>query len=42
MVPLPPTAGNYSEQFMFDPNNRPAFTEFRSDVKPIDYTTADV
>ncbi|MBJ7387000.1 MAG: tyramine oxidase, partial [Mycolicibacterium sp.] len=38
VVPLPPTAGNYSEQFMFDPNNRPAFTEFRSDVKPIEIT----
>ncbi len=41
VVPLPPTAGNYSEQFTFDPNNRPAFTEFRSDVKPIEITQPD-
>jgi Copper amine oxidase, N3 domain len=27
VVPLPPTAGNYAEQFMFDPNNRPAFSD---------------
>ena len=26
VVPLPPTAGNYAEKFMFDPDNRPAFT----------------
>ena len=38
VVPMPPTAGNYAEKFMFDPNNRPAFTEFRSDVKPIEIT----
>ncbi len=38
VVPMPPTAGNYDERFMFDPNNRPAFTEFRSDVKPIEIT----
>ncbi len=37
-VPLPPTAGNYTERFMFDENNRPAFTEFRPDVKPIEIT----
>jgi primary-amine oxidase len=36
VVPLPPTAGNYSEKFMFDPTNRPAFTQFRDDVKPIE------
>ena len=24
VVPLPPTAGNYAEKFMFDDNNRPA------------------
>jgi primary-amine oxidase len=41
VVPLPPTAGNYSEQFMFDSNNRPAFTEFRDDVKPIEITQPD-
>lgn len=38
VVPLPPTAGNYSEEFMFDANNRPAFTKFRDDVKPIEIT----
>ena len=26
---------------MFDPNNRPAFTEFRADVKPIEITQPD-
>ena len=41
VVPLPPTAGNYAEKFMFDENNRPAFTEFRSDVKPIEITQPD-
>lgn len=41
VVPLPPTAGNYSEAFMFDPNNRPAFTAFRDDVKPIEITQPD-
>jgi primary-amine oxidase len=38
VVPLPPTAGNYSERFMFDPGNRPAFTGFRTDLKPIEIT----
>jgi primary-amine oxidase len=43
VVPLPPYAGNYSERFMFEGDdfageNRPAFTEFRSDVKPIEIT----
>ncbi|MCP9276275.1 primary-amine oxidase [Mycolicibacterium arenosum] len=41
VVPLPPTAGNYSQEFMFDANNRPAFTEFRDDVKPIEITQPD-
>ena len=41
VVPMPPTAGNYDERFMFDPNNRPAFTEFRDDVKPIEITQPD-
>ena len=41
VVPLPPTAGNYAEKFMFDENNRPAFTEFRDDVKPIEITQPD-
>jgi primary-amine oxidase len=37
-APLPPTAGNYAEKSMFHENNRPAFTEFRSGVKPIEIT----
>jgi primary-amine oxidase len=41
VVPLPPTAGNYAEKFMFDENNRPAFTQFRDDVKPIEITQPD-
>lgn len=41
VVPLPPTAGNYSEQFMFSPDNRPAFTQFRDDVKTIEITQPD-
>ncbi|KRD13019.1 tyramine oxidase [Mycobacterium sp. Root265] len=41
VVPLPPTAGNYDPRFMFDENNRPAFTEFRDDVKPIEITQPD-
>jgi primary-amine oxidase len=38
VVPIPPTAGNYSERFMFTPENRPAFTAFRDDLKPIEIT----
>ena len=41
VVPLPPTAGNYDAKFMFDENNRPAFTKFRDDVKPIEITQPD-
>jgi primary-amine oxidase len=41
VVPLPPTAGNYAEKFMFDDNNRPAFTKFRDDVKAIEITQPD-
>ncbi len=41
VVPLPPTAGNYAEEFMFEPDNRPAFTQFRDDVKPIEITQPD-
>ncbi|MBW8711798.1 MAG: tyramine oxidase, partial [Mycobacterium sp.] len=41
VVPLPPTAGNYAEKFMFDENNRPAFTQFRDDVKAIEITQPD-
>lgn len=41
VVPLPPTAGNYAEQFMFSPENRPAFTQFRQDVEDIVITQPD-
>ena len=41
MVPLPGKAGNYTEEFMFSADNRPAFAEFRSDVKPIEITQPD-
>lgn len=34
VIPLPPKAGNYDPRFMFDEDNRPAFTEFRDGVKP--------
>ncbi len=40
-MPLPPAAGNYAEQFMFDEKNRPAFSKFRDDVKPIEITQPD-
>jgi primary-amine oxidase len=41
IVPLPPTAGNYAPEFMFDENNRPAFSEFRSDLKALEITQPD-
>jgi primary-amine oxidase len=42
VVPLPPQAGNYSDQYdMFSPENRPAFTGFRDDVKDIVITQPD-
>src|ERR1700687_334336 len=41
VVPLPPTAGNSAEKFMFDENNRPSFTKCRDDVKPIEITQPD-
>jgi primary-amine oxidase len=41
VVALPPKAGNYDPKFMFDADNRPSFTEFRSDVKPIEITQPD-
>ena len=37
-VPLPPTAGNFAEKFMFDKNNQPAGSTFHDDVKPIEIT----
>jgi primary-amine oxidase len=36
VVPLPAHPGNYDGTRMFDPANRPAFTEFRGDLKPIE------
>ncbi|UDY24805.1 primary-amine oxidase [Nocardioides sp. Kera G14] len=42
VVPLPPKSGNYSEHHgMFDPDNRPAFEGFRTDVKDIVITQPD-
>lgn len=38
VIPLPPMAGNYDGDRMFTPENRPAFTQFRQDVKPIEIT----
>jgi primary-amine oxidase len=38
VVPVPPQAGNYAPQFAFDPGNRPAFTEFRTGLRPIEIT----
>jgi primary-amine oxidase len=38
VVPLPAHPGNYDGARMFDPQNRPAFTQFRDDVKPIEIT----
>ncbi len=38
VVPTPPTAGNYQDEFMFSPDNRPAFAGPRTDVKPIEIT----
>ncbi|MFA7512962.1 MAG: tyramine oxidase, partial [Mycolicibacterium vanbaalenii] len=40
-VRLPAKGGNYSEQFMFSPDNRPAFSGFRDDVKTIEITQPD-
>ena len=33
VVPLPAHPGNYAPEFMFDPENRPAFTALRDDVQ---------
>lgn len=41
IVPLPPTAGNYQDEWMFSPDNRPAFQGPRTDVKPIAITQPD-
>ncbi|TVZ04576.1 primary-amine oxidase [Trebonia kvetii] len=42
VVPLPPQAGNYSAKYdMFSPDNRPAFTGLRDDVKNIVITQPD-
>jgi primary-amine oxidase len=34
VVPLPPKAGNYVPELMFDDDNRPAHTHLREDVRP--------
>jgi primary-amine oxidase len=38
VVPIPPHPGNYEPTLMFDPDNRPAFSELRTDLKPINIT----
>ncbi len=38
VVPLPPTAGNYTPDLMAREGNLPAFTALRTDVKPIEIT----
>jgi primary-amine oxidase len=38
VVPVPEHPGNYSPELMFAPENRPAFTELRTDLKPITIT----
>ncbi len=38
VVPLPRHPGNYDAERMFDPANRPAFSRFRDDLRPIEIT----
>jgi primary-amine oxidase len=38
VVPIPAHPGNYAPEFMFDPENRPAFSALRDDVRPISIT----
>ncbi len=38
IVTTPPTAGNYEDEWMFDPGNRPALDGPRTDLKPIEIT----
>ncbi|MDQ2876743.1 MAG: primary-amine oxidase [Actinomycetota bacterium] len=38
VVPIPAHPGNYAPELMFDPENRPAFSALRDDVKPISIT----
>jgi primary-amine oxidase len=38
VVPLPPKAGNYVPELLFDGDNRPAFPRLRDDVKPLEIT----
>jgi primary-amine oxidase len=38
VVPLPPKAGNYMPELMFDDDNRPAHQRLRDDVRPIEIT----
>jgi primary-amine oxidase len=38
VVPLPPKAGNYVPELMFDDDNQPAFTRLRDDLKPLEIT----
>jgi primary-amine oxidase len=41
IVAIPAKGGNYEEPWMFSPDNRPAFTGPRTDVKPISITQPD-
>ena len=41
IVPLPLTAGNYQDEWMFSSDNRPTFDGPRTDVKPIEITQPD-
>jgi primary-amine oxidase len=36
VVAVPAHPGNYSPELMFDPENRPAFSQLRDDLKPIE------
>ena len=38
VVPLPEKSGNYMPELMFDGDNRPAHTDLRDDVRPIEIT----
>ena len=38
VVPLPQKSGNYMPELMFDGDNRPAHTDLRNDVRPIEIT----
>ncbi|WP_033288996.1 primary-amine oxidase [Amycolatopsis jejuensis] len=41
VVPLPPNPGNYGAPWQFAPDNVPAYSGYRADVKPIEITQPD-